>query len=82
MSFRYRAVTLNDFDKTFVFSFPCPPASVTEDELVSYCEYVITLCDHLWEYADDVLEEDADFLRDDLYKTVESCMDEMGYEAV
>lgn len=82
MPFRHRAVTLNDFDKTFGFSFPCPPASVTEAELVSYCEYVITLCDHLWEYAEDVLEEDSDFLRDDLYKTVESCMDEMGYEAV
>lgn len=82
MPFRHRAVTLNDFDKTFGFSFPRPPASVTEDELVSYCEYVITLCDHLWEYADDVLEDDTELLRDDLYKTVESCMYEMGYEAV
>ena len=46
--------------------------------MISYCEYVVTLCDHLWEYAEDSLEDDSDALRDDLFQTVESCMDELG----
>jgi len=80
-SFKSRALTLGDFNDTYRFKFQPPGGSVTVDELVSYCEYVITLCDHLWEYGSDSLDNDAEYLRDDLYQTVESCMDELGLEA-
>ena len=77
-SFKKRALTLDDFNKTYGFHFARPNESVTEDELILYCEYVITLCDHLWEYGSDHLDDDAEYLRDDLYKTVKACMDELG----
>ncbi len=77
-SFRRRALTLADFNDTYGFNFIQPGGSVTVDELISYCEYVITLCDHLWEYASDHIEDDSECLRDYLYQTVESCMDELG----
>lgn len=80
-SFKNRALTLDDFNDTYGFKFPPPGETVSTDELVSYCEYVITLCDHLWEYGSDSLDDDAEYLRDDLYQTVESCMDELGLEA-
>ncbi len=77
-SFKRRAITLEDFNDVFGFKFNPPNESVTEDELISYCEYIVTLCDHLWEYAEDCLEDDSDYLRDDLFQTIESCMDELG----
>lgn len=80
-SFKNRALTLDDFNDTYGFKFPPPGETVSVDELVSYCEYVITLCDHLWEYGSDSLDDDAEYLRDDLHQTVESCMDELGLEA-
>lgn len=80
-SFKHRALTLDDFNDTYGFKFPSPGEAVSVDELVSYCEYVITLCDHLWEYGSDSLDNDAEYLLDDLNQTVESCMDELGLEA-
>lgn len=77
-SFKHRAISLDDFNDIFGFKFNPPNDSVTEDVLVSYCEYIVTLCDHLWAYSEDCLEEDSDDLRDDLYQTIESCMDELG----
>lgn len=77
-SFKHRAITLDDFNDVFGFKFNPPNESVTEDELISYCEYVVTLCDHLWVYSEDCLEEDSDDLREDLFQTIESCMDELG----
>ena len=77
-SFKHRAITLDDFNDIFGFKFNPPNESVTEDELISYCEYIMTLCDHLWAYSEDCLEEDSDYLRDDLYETIDSCMDELG----
>ena len=77
-SFKNRALSLDDFNDTFGFRFSSPNEFITEDELVSYCEYVVTLCDHMWEYANDLLENDSDYLRDDLFETIESCMDELG----
>ena len=77
-SFKNRALSLDDFNDIFGFKFSSPNEFITEDELISYCEYIVTLCDHLWEYADDTLEEDSDYLRDDLFQTIESCMDELG----
>ena len=77
-SFKSRALTLADFNDIYGFDFPEPNESVTINELISYCEYVITLCNYLWEYADFSVEDGAEYLRDDLYKTVESCMDELG----
>lgn len=77
-SFKRRAITLDDFNDIFGFKFNPPNESVTEDELISYCEYIVTLCDHLWVYSEDCLEEDSDDLRDDLFETIESCMDELG----
>lgn len=79
ISFRSRALSMEDFNETYGFKFNAPNQEVTTDELISYCEYVITLCDHLWEYADSLLERDSEYLRDDLYQTVESCMDELGF---
>ena len=75
-SFKRRALTLADFNDTYGFNFSAPGQSVTVDELVSYCEYVTTLCDFLWEYGSDSLDDDAEYLRDYLYQTIESCMDE------
>ena len=80
-SFKHRAITLDDFNDVFGFKFSPPNESVTEGELISYCEYIVTLCDHLWVYAEDELEDDSDFLRDDLFQTIESCMDELGLMA-
>ena len=80
-SFKHRAITLDDFNDVFGFKFNPPNESVTEDELISYCEYIVTLCDHLWVYAEDELEDDSDFLRDELFQTIESCMDELGLMA-
>ena len=77
-SFKNRALSLDDFNDTFGFKFRVPDELVTKDELISYCEYVITLCDYLWEYASEHLEYDTELLRDYLYQTVESCMDELG----
>lgn len=80
-SFKRRALTLADFNDTYGFNFSAPGQSVTVDELVSYCEYVTTLCDFLWEYGSDSLDDDAECLRDYLYQTIESCMDELGFVA-
>lgn len=80
-SFKGRALTLEDFNDIYDFRFNAPNDKVTVDELISYCEYVITLCEHLWEYASISLDDDAEYLRNDLYKTVESCMDELGLVA-
>ena len=77
-TFRRRSLTLHDFNEIYGFEFKPPHESITEDQLVSYCEYVITLCDYLWEYAGDCLDEDAEDLREALYETVESCIDELG----
>jgi len=80
-SFKGRALTLDDFNDIYDFRFDAPDDNVTVDELISYCEYVITLCEHLWKYASISLDDDAEYLRDDLYRTVESCMDELGLVA-
>lgn len=77
-SFKNRALSLDDFDDTYGFKFNPPNASVTVDELISYCEYVVTLCDHLWKYASFSLDDDSEYLKDDLYRTVDGCMDELG----
>lgn len=77
-SFKNRALSLDDFDDTYGFKFNPPNASVTVDELISYCEYVVTLCDHLWKYASFSLGDDSEYLKDDLYRTVDGCMDELG----
>ena len=77
-SFKRRALTLADFNDTYGFDFGVPGEGVTVDELVSYCEYVTTLCDFLLEYGSDSLDDDAEYLLDDLFQTVESCMDELG----
>ena len=76
-SFKHRAISLDDFNDIFGFKFNSPNEAVTEDELISYCEYIVTLCDHLWVYSEDCLEEDSDDLRADLYQTIDSCMDEL-----
>ena len=81
-SFKNRALSLDDFNDTYGFKFDSPNASVTAGELISYCEYVVTLCDHLWKYASISLDEDSEYLKDDLYKTVEGCMDELGLIAI
>lgn len=81
-SFKGRALSLDDFNDTYGFKFNSPNASVTVDELISYCEYVVTLCDHLWKYASISLDEDSEYLKDDLYQTVEGCMDELGLIAI
>ena len=82
-SFSGRAITLEDFNDIYGFNFNPPNESVTVDELVSYCEYVITLCNYLWEYADIYFPSDfAEDLRDYLYQTVDSCMDELGFMPV
>lgn len=81
-SFKNRALNLDDFNDTYGFKFDSPNASVTADELISYCEYVVTLCDHLWKYASISLDEDSEYLKDDLYRTVEGCMDELGLIAI
>jgi len=80
-SFNRRALNLKDFNDTYGFKFNLPSKSVTIDELISYCEYVVTLCDHLWEYASFSLDDDSEYLKDDLYRTVEGCMDELGFVA-
>lgn len=77
-SFRNRALSLDDFNDTYGFKFNPPNESTTVQELISYCEYVVTLCDHLWKYASISLDDDAEYLKDDLYRTVEGCMDELG----
>lgn len=76
--FKNRALNLEDFNDTYGFKFNPPNASVTVDELISYCEYIVTLCDHLWEYGSITLDDDSEYLKEDLYRTVESCMDELG----
>lgn len=81
-SFKSRALSLDDFNDTYGFRFNSPNASVTVDELISYCEYVVTLCDHLWKYASISLDEDSEYLKGDLYQTVEGCMDELGLIAI
>ena len=81
-SFKGRALTLEDFNNTYGFRFPNPNELVTEDELISYCEYVITLCNYLWKYAVIHLDDEAEYLKEDLYNTVESCMDELGLISV
>lgn len=79
--FRRRALSLVDFNNSYGFAFKAPHENVTIDELVAYCEYVITLCDHLWEYASFTTDTYSVELRDDLYQTVEDCMDEHGLVA-
>lgn len=65
-SFKKRALSLDDFNDIYGFDFNEPNDLITEDQLVSYCEYVITLCDYLWEYAEFSLEDESEYLRDDL----------------
>ncbi len=77
-SFKNRALSLDDFNDTYGFKFTHPSESITVQELISYCEYVVTLCDHLWKYASISLDYDSEYLKDDLYRTVEGCMDELG----
>ena len=77
-TFKRRALTLADFNEIYGFKFDPPNERVTTDQLISYCEYVVTLCDYLWEYSSDHLEDDTDYLSEALYQTVESCMDELG----
>lgn len=77
-SFKNRALSLDDFNNTYGLKFNPPNGSITAQELISYCEYVVTLCDHLWKYASISLDDDSEYLKDDLYRTVESCMDELG----
>lgn len=81
-SFKSRALSLDDFNDTYGFRINSPNTSVTVDELISYCEYVVTLCDHLWKHASISLDEDSEYLKDDLYQTVEGCMDELGLIAI
>lgn len=80
-SFKRRALTLTDFNDTYGFNFSTPGKEISTDELISYCEYVTTLCDFLWKYGSDSLDDDAEYLRDELFKTIESCMDELGLVA-
>jgi len=77
-SFKNRALSLDDFNDTYGFKFNQPNESTTVQELISYCEYVVTLCDHLWKYASISLDYESEYLKDDLYRTVEGCMDELG----
>lgn len=77
-SFKYRALSLDDFNDTYGFKFNPPNESTTVQELISYCEYVVTLCDHLWKYASISLDDESEYLKDELYRTVEGCMDELG----
>lgn len=77
-SFKNRALSLDDFNDIYGFKFSPPNESTTVQELIAYCEYVVTLCDHLWKYASISLDDDSEYLKDDLYRTVEGCMDELG----
>ncbi len=77
-SFKNRALSLDDFNDTYGFKFNPPNESTTVQELISYCEYVVTLCDHLWKYASISLDDESEYLKDELYRTVEGCMDELG----
>lgn len=77
-SFKNRALSLDDFNDTYGFKFNQPNESTTVQELISYCEYVVTLCDHLWKYASISLDNESEYLKDDLCRTVEGCMDELG----
>lgn len=80
-SFKKRSLDLTDFNDTYGFSFKEPCELITVDELILYCEYIITLCDHLTEYAFDALESDSDFLLEDIHQTIDDCMDELGLVA-
>ena len=77
-SFKKRAMNLEDFNDIYGFNFSHPNEKITADDLILYCEFVITLCDHLWKYSSDLLEYDAGYLREYLYSAIESCMDDMG----
>lgn len=77
-SFKNRALSLDDFNDTYGFKFNPPNESTTVQELISYCEYVVTLCEHLWKYASISLDDESEYLKDELYQTVEGCMDELG----
>lgn len=82
IQFRGRALSLSDFDYTHGFDFEDPDMEITNDTLITYCEYIVTLCDHLIEYAPEIIDRDNQCVFEDMYATIADCMDELGLEGI
>lgn len=80
--FRGRALSFYDFNCTCGFDFDDPCLDVTFEVLITYCEYVVTLCNHLIEHAPDIIDDDTKYILNDMYATITDCMDELGLEAI
>lgn len=80
--FRGRALSLDDFNKTYGFDFCRNYQAETIDDLISYCEYVISLCDMLEAYEYNPLGHDNEYVLEMLRNTIISCMEAIGQVAV
>lgn len=82
IQFRGRSLSFFDFNYTHGFDFDDPDIEITNDTLITYCEYIVTLCDHLIEYAPEIIDKDNQYVLKDMYATITDCMDELGLEGI
>ena len=77
-SFRKRTVSLEDFNNTYGFRFDRygSKREKSVDVLLTFCEYVINLCNQLCEAEGIFYEEDESL--EILYEAIHDCVDELG----
>ena len=77
-SFRKRTVSLEDFNNTYGFRFDKygSKREKSTDVLLTFCEYVINLCNQLCEAEGIFYEEDESL--EILYEAIHDCVDELG----
>ena len=77
-SFRKRTVSLEDFNNTYGFRFDKYGSGREKsvDVLLTFCEYVINLCNQLCEAEGIFYEEDESL--EILYEAIHDCVDELG----
>lgn len=71
-----RTISVEDFDNTFNFYFPERPTKLTAELLITFCEYILNMCEGLY-YCGNIDEDDVETIQFQR-RLIMSAMTELG----
>lgn len=81
-SFKRRTITLEDFDETYGFRKKSQMETITIDDLLARCEYMLNLIAQLQKCFGEMFNDNERYTIKQLNETIRDCIDELGFMIV